>query len=238
MSRMFVELHQYQDIKLRLKKLEAEQAALLSATAIADAMGGLSRLTKELASAEESISSMKRAVKRLEDENAEVRDYLKQSEKKLYGGSISQAKELTQLQQRIDADREAINKTDEKIIELMEGIEEKEAELQRMQQEEGELVQALNRLEESNRLKNAHYEKAIAEAEMEAQRIRQSLSPDILAVFDRLARIHHGIAVATLQGDICSACHISISTAGVQKVKKYPDTLHYCENCGRLIFIP
>lgn len=238
MSNALKELHHYQELKLRSKKLGMEQAALVGGTAITDAMGRLSWITSELAAIEETISQTKRMIKRLEDENSEIRAQLNHSESKLYDGSIAHAKELTQMQQKIETYRQSSNRTEEKILELMEIIEEKEAKVQKIQGDKEDLSKALNELERNNRLENARYEQEIELTETEASRIKENLSPELLAIYDRQSRAHHGVAIAPLQGDTCGACHVSLSSAMVQRIKRDQNTVHTCENCGRIVYWP
>lgn len=231
------ELHRYQDLQQRVQKLNKEQSALMVETAMTEAMERLARITAQLAAIEETISDTKRRMKRWEDENNETQGYLRQSEKKLYDGTITQAKELTQMQQKNDEYRETIRKTDETIFGLMELIEEKESELQKLQDEESKLARNISDLEAKNHQQNIRFEKEIAEAKSQAAEMRQGIAPELLSVFDKISRAHHGIAIAELQGDTCGACHVSLSSAIVQRIKKN-DTLQTCENCGRIVYLP
>jgi predicted nucleic acid-binding Zn-ribbon protein len=230
------ELYSYQEIRLRLQKVDQAQSALVSDTSIAQAMEQLSRVTAFLASHEETVSSLKSEIKSLENEICEVQFHCKSCESRLYDGSVSQPKELEQLQNKIEEYRKAILINEDKIIAKMEALEVNEEAIHPIRSEEINLNKTLKELEEDYHQKNMGYEQTIKELEQEACKIKESISPELLKLFEQMARVHHGVALAPIEGECCGACHVAIPLSIRRKVGKEETVLVHCENCGRIIF--
>ena len=230
------ELYSYQEIRLRLHKVVQEQSALVSDTSIAEAMEQLSRVSAHLVSHEEAVSSLKREIKQLEDEVSDAQFHRKSCEKRLYDGTVTQPKELEQLQNKIDEYQKIIKKNEDEIIVRMEALEVNEEAISRIQTEEANLNNALKELEEDYHGKNMEYEHIVNELEREASKIKGGISPELYKTFEQIARVHHGVALAPIEGECCGACHVAIPLSIRRKVGKEETTLVHCENCGRILF--
>lgn len=231
------ELYRFQELSLRIRELGQQQASMVSDAALSGTMDRLARVSLHLASVEGAISDLKKKIKRLEDENAEECSKRKQSEKKLYDGTIVSSKELAQLQQKIQEYQTAIDANEERTLGLLEELETKEREIARIQKEEEDLSSALSALQKHHKERNNEYELEIAQLELEAAEVKPTVPEALLQIYQKMARHHHGIALAKLSGDGCGACHVALSGALLQRLRKEKSYVT-CENCGRMIFVP
>jgi predicted nucleic acid-binding Zn-ribbon protein len=74
-------------------------------------------------------------------------------------------------------------------------------------------------------------------AELEARRaeLRSGVEPELLGRYDRL-RAQFGVAIARLTGSRCEGCHLDMSAAELDTVKRAPhDEPADCPNCGRML---
>jgi len=83
--------------------------------------------------------------------------------------------------------------------------------------------------------------RAASEADIEASTIardalRDSLDGELLKQYDTMRGQHNGIAIAKLNGMQCDGCHLDLSRAEVDDIKRLPDDeMGECPNCGRLL---
>ena len=56
-----------------------------------------------------------------------------------------------------------------------------------------------------------------------------------LALYEQLLKGRRGVAIARMEGDLCSACHVRQRPHMAQQVRRN-DTIVQCESCQRILF--
>lgn len=186
-----------------------------------------------VAEARERQQSITLRLRESDRERESHRTRLRSREKELMSGRIRNPTELMQLNQEVDHLKASF-------------VEEEEAELRLM--EEGELAdQAL--VEASERLQDARSRSASDEpqlrrdleswqSELEAVKgdsgaIWAQLTPAAQRAYLRV-RIHP--PVAEVDRNQCLACHVTVTSSGMQALRKGEEIVH-CDNCGRILVI-
>jgi predicted nucleic acid-binding Zn-ribbon protein len=181
------------------------------------------------------LSHIRSRSKHIEMETQGFAGHIKQEEEKLYGGKISNPRELEQIGQKISEYRKSQTKLDDELYPLLENEE----------LLSGQIVQMQQRLEKSA-LEVEGIQKQIREQQLETQ-IKQEefqaeletllpqVPPEWLERYRKIAGSHKGIGMAKLKNNACGACHVSQSDSLLQKVKRGDDQLVFCENCGRIL---
>lgn len=161
---------------------------------------------------------------------------LKAENNKLYSGSITNSRELEQIQQKVSEYAKKCSQTEEELLQFMEHDEQAAGEI-------AGLTKVLAGLEQELAQAKQHQAGLILEITMEEQELEDdealvitAIPADWLERFRRIAKSHNGVGIAKVKTDSCGACHISLSESMLQKVKRGEDTLLYCENCGRILF--
>jgi len=83
--------------------------------------------------------------------------------------------------------------------------------------------------------------RAASESDIEASTVtrdalRDGLDAALLKQYDTMRGQHNGIAIAKLNGMQCDGCHLDLSRAEVDDIKRLPDDeMGECPNCGRLL---
>lgn len=155
-------------------------------------------------------------------------------EEKLYGGKVANPKELTSLQQDVEALKRRRRQVEDRALEIMERREQAAATVASRADE-------LAKLEKSWR---AEQQKLEREAEALAIQLRslerrfeefwRDLDAGLTSLYEKLKR-QKGNAVASVEQGICHGCRISLSQAQLQQVRT--GSLIQCGNCGRVLYL-
>jgi predicted nucleic acid-binding Zn-ribbon protein len=157
------------------------------------------------------------------------------AEEKLYGGSIKNPKELTDLQADVDQLKRHLSSLEDRDLEALAAVEVAQSAL-RVAEEELASAEKAWRTEESElqeRIERSSRE--IAEYEAERGGLESGIAPDLLARYDHIRRVHQGRGVAKLDRNLCLGCRISLPVSIVNRARA-GSTLVQCPNCERILY--
>lgn len=185
--------------------------------------------------AESEARRLKKEFKELEHEDSTLRDRRKALEGKLYGGRISNPKELTDFQKELDHVKERIDVLEEDMLARMEDLEARDATVEKLREQVGYEGQT-----RANR--QSDLDRDIQRLEAEAQGLkerRRTLASEFSAAelkrYDDLRLRKHGIAVARIVNHSCDGCRMHLTEHKIQEAKTAP--LATCGTCGRILYI-
>lgn len=197
---------------------------------------------KSVLTAEANLEKIKNAqlskqkdLTKLEDEITKFRIKLDQNQSSLYGGKITNPKELQDLQIESDALHRKITDLEDKLIGLM-------IEAEEINDEVTDYQAALNS-EKNNyatKVSKLNAEKANNLSELnrlsgERETISSSIPPDELLLYIEIRNKRKGIAVTKVVEKSCSACGSSLSATLLRQAKS-PSHIAFCETCGRILY--
>lgn len=236
MSSPFDALLEIQAHDTRLDQLRRQLASLPAREARDAVAAALAEVDASIAAAETERGELARQQKRLDDEIESISAKRAHEEATLYGGSVTNARALQDLQEEIGALQRRITVLEDQDLEIMEQIEPLDARL-------AELRTA--RSERAAQLDTAEAELTAAEAELAVavdaeQTARDALVPAVdaplLQEYESLRAGRGGIGVARLVGSQCGGCHLALSAVEVARIRKIgPGEITHCEECGRLL---
>jgi hypothetical protein len=192
-------------------------------------IGGLEKRLKE---AEEAIEKWKREKLRLDDE---VKlDSMEIEKKKKELNVCGTNEEYRAKIHEIDFLKKKVDKAEERILEILDSMEETRrevAEVQRKINEEKDVM-----LAERRRLVD---EMSRAKAELEALEgekldVLPNLSPRTRKLYERILAAKGDSAVANLVEDICQGCHSRVPPQKSHEIRRN-DALITCEVCSRIL---
>lgn len=160
---------------------------------------------------------------------------LKTYEQKLYQGTVTNAKELANIEKEIAALGRQRGDLDGRILELMDEVDEKQrgAQIARAEADAADVAHKAT-LEKYR----AEYEQLGAEiVELTKQRadaVKQVENAALLKRYDDIRAKAGGVAIAKVNNLNCGGCNMTLPTAQIKHVKDYAD-IEVCENCGRLL---
>jgi uncharacterized protein len=166
-------------------------------------------------------------------EQDSVANESKRTENRLYSGSVTNPKELADLQQKIEALGRRHAVLEDEILEAMIMIEDAQAEKEAAARQFAEILAAWEK-GQSN-LKAEQNELALRLHDLLEARQKQVALIDekTLADYELLKSRKGGVAVAGLVNNSCSKCHLTVSAIKIRRVEK--DEIVICGGCGRIL---
>ena len=170
----------------------------------------------------------------LELEIDTLRTQLETIDKKLYGGRVGDARELTNLTRDAQQVRAQIGTREDRLLGLFEASEQAASELARADAE-------LRDVRDRRRVREAELSGerdrllgAVSAGEARQEALRASADATSLRTYDTLRRTRGGLAVADLRQRTCQGCRVGLPLGLEQRVRQ-GDALVLCQSCGRIL---
>jgi Zn-ribbon protein, possibly nucleic acid-binding len=154
--------------------------------------------------------------------------------KRLYDGSIANAKELESIQHELEnLKRRRSDREDEMLglMEVREELERRAAEAQATSEALRERVETVGgaALEELTSIETE------LEAKVSDRRaLVPEIEPDVLELYEDLRKQKKGIGAVALVDGVCQGCHEQLSAMELDKVKRV-EGVRRCEHCRRIL---
>jgi predicted nucleic acid-binding Zn-ribbon protein len=217
-----------QDLDLRARDLTLEIGR------IEEQLAGdpeIERLAAALAEVEESHGRLAARLREAEREAEDHRSRMLVRERELMSGRIRNPTELTKMADEVAHMKSRVSNEEDAELQLMEEMEVLERELR---QRQADLRAAQERGEAAAPGLKARRE------DLQAQ--RAAVEADREEVWAQVPTAHQAVyrrlrmqpAVAQVTGGKCSACHVTVTTKGMQMLRR-DEGFVYCDNCGRLL---
>lgn len=145
--------------------------------------------------------------------------------------------EFTALNHEIASAEKVIVGIEDKELELMDEAEKLKpaiAEAEKIHAEEkAKIDQVLQTLEG----KKDNIESRIAALKQERAAATVGIDEDVLDRYQRLFKNKSGTAVVALDHEVCTGCHMKVTTQTAVEVKAEKDIVH-CPQCSRMLYLP
>ena len=221
-------LQDYDDILARLTgDLEEARAELENDEALEAARGAADEAAARCA-------ALEREQRRLEGEIDALVARIEREEARLYGGSVGLPKELAGIQLEVASLRSRLSDIEDTELELLDtlegaeaGREETRATLAREEEASKEGSERLGAV-----IRGLDSEVKTRGGERDACRAR--LTPLLIAQYEDLRRRKAGVAVAHLQGSVCTGCRVGVPPSARKRALDR-ETPTLCPNCERFL---
>lgn len=210
----------------RLADLEAR----LKDTSVIDALGA------KVAALEQRTKEMGQRQRAQEQDLDSLRQKLQALEERLYGGKVSNRRELEGMERERKTLRSRLGRGEEELLGVMMSHEKAQRSLLDVQselhREKENWYQGQERLEEE---KNAE-EKTLERLLKERTGITSLLTEDEIAAYDRLRSAKKGQMVAKVERGLCRGCAVTLPTHVVQRARADRERV-FCPSCGRVLYV-
>ena len=173
---------------------------------------------------------------RLEGEVSMIEDKIKHESERLYGGDISNPKELATIQAELDGLRRRKAHLEDQDLEVMERREGVESELSALTEKLDALTAQATAAESARDTAAVEIETDLSGNEAERSTIAPEIPEELREMYEDLRAKKNGIGVAQLVGGVCRGCGVSLSPVALDEIKRSgDDEISRCENCRRLL---
>lgn len=225
-------LYAVQQKDTQIQRAKKAQAALdngaAAAAASTDAHAEAARRT---ATAHTLIGELKDSELKLETLETKRKNY----QQKLYQGSVTNARELANMEKEIDMMGRQRSDLDGSVLELMEQSEEAreaqtvaEAQAKQAEEHHTQIVAAYQA-----RYATLAQEMVGLNAERQAA-AAQVEDASALKRYETLRAKLAGVGIAKIEAGACGGCHMTLSSTVIKTVKENA-AIQTCENCGRML---
>jgi predicted nucleic acid-binding Zn-ribbon protein len=227
------ELYAFQELDLELQaakdELEEVQSQLGETDALVEARTNVANGTKAVAEAEHDF-------KERESDSDDLQVKIDPVQEKLYKGTVTNPKELADLQLDLDSLRRRKSELEDRAFAAMDVLDaaqkvlsDAEAAYSDVEKEYGsdqaELVDRKVSLTEQ-----------IATLESERAEEIVEIDEELLELYNQLAPNKQGRAVAKLDSGMCGGCRITLPTNVMQRVRSSSEIVR-CSSCERILFV-
>jgi len=157
-------------------------------------------------------------------------------EKKLYGGSVKNPRELIPFQQDLELLKVQRSEREDKLLALMmeadslqQDVILKKSDFEKVEREWHENQQKLAS-------QRAELEAELAELKQKKDTLASQVDSASLNLYEEMRRAKQGQAVAKVVQGRCQGCRISLSVSDQQKARMGQE-IAQCSNCGRILYL-
>ncbi len=183
----------------------------------------------------ENYKNLQIKLKRIELDLIEKSNKIKKHQEDLYGGKITDIKELKQIQKVVAHYKEEKDSIEERILDLMEEME--------------DLDKSISHLEEDLKVKEKQFKKRKEEIDSEMLVIEKNINSlnikrketlskltdgRLLKEYESLRKEKGGKAIIEVNGSICSGCYLGLPSDAIYQLKKNRKII-ICPNCSRIL---
>lgn len=224
------QLYRLQEIDL---EIEADNQTLQQATAQLGENQAVTRLQSRLAQEKQQLEKLRQQQHSAEWEIEGVAGKLTTAEEELYSGRIKNPKELSSLQQEVQALKTKRSQLEDRALEIMDRVEQAEASVAAVSNEvktaEAEWQHRQQQLSaEAEELKTK-----LSDLNYKRESLLADIDPQFVELYHKL-RKQKGRAVARVEQGICNSCRISLPITDLQRARS--GNLIQCSSCGRILF--
>ena len=226
-----VKLHDVQKVDTQIYQREQALKALDSGEGLKQQAIELMKrhdlAAAELRRVQSSLKDEELALKSIEEKRAAVHH-------KLYGGRVTNPKELTDLQKEEEMFDTQIGHHEEAVLELMDQVESAQAKASALA---AELETAKRRWKETvarTQSETVRLQKEIAALRPEREQLATLVEKPLLRRYDELRVRKDGVGMAITSADTCPGCHVKLTPQTMDRLREGID-LTVCDNCGRII---
>ena len=232
-------LHQLLELQAEdtaIKRLQERRAALPEAKRLAEVNETLAELTSDLEIATKQRDEVAREQDKLEGEIAIADAKITREEQRLFGGAVSNPKELGALQAEVAMLKRKRAELEDALLEVMVQKEDAVATLERLQAERSTTATQAEELDATVKALIGEIDSRLAEHSARRTAAAEPLPSALLELYDKLRSTKNGVGAAALEGGTCQGCHTKLPNKEVERIRS-EGGLQRCENCRRILVV-
>ncbi|MFH1169051.1 MAG: C4-type zinc ribbon domain-containing protein [Chloroflexota bacterium] len=226
------QLYQLQEIDL---EIDADEQSLGQKTGQLGEDEVVARARIRLASGQQGLAELKHQQRSAENDIDDISSKIAAAEGQLYGGRITNPKELSGLQQEGNALKAKRDQIEDETLALLDRLELAEAEVAAADSDLKRIEVEWQRQQQQLTVEIAQLKDKLSALNQKRQTVLNEIDPQTAELYHRL-RQQKGQAVARVEQGICRGCRISLDSSELQQARS--GRAVQCSSCGRILFLP
>jgi predicted nucleic acid-binding Zn-ribbon protein len=225
-----------QELDTAIDRLVARREALETGDDAAAALAEANEAERMMGELRLRLDELSRDQMRFEHEIDSMSQKAAAEERRLYDGSVANARELDSITHEVDNLKKRRTDREDELLALMEIREDLEAQ-ERAAGERSEALRA--RVAEVGSVAADELERLRAEIEERAEAraaLAGTVDPEYLELYEDLRPQKKGVAAVALIDGVCQGCHEQLSSVYVDRLKRVEGPKR-CEHCRRILVI-
>ena len=165
----------------------------------------------------------------------DLRERIKPQDRKLYGGTVRNPKELDDLNRQVQHLKDDLRALEDRELDLMAAVEEADRALAAARRQLTEVEQAWRNGQQ--RLEAEHRRLTEELATLGARRVQRAsrVAAADLELSDLLRQDSRGRAVSRIERGTCGVCRIALPASDIRRARS-PSEVVRCSSCGRILY--
>jgi predicted nucleic acid-binding Zn-ribbon protein len=225
-----------QELDTAIDRLMARRRALESGEDAAAALAEANEAERMMGELRLRLDELSRDQMRFEHEIDSMSQKAAAEERRLYDGSVANARELDSITHEVDNLKKRRSDREDELLALMEVREELKAQERAAAQRSGSLRA---RVEEVGSLAADEIERLeteLKEREEARAALAETVDAEYLELYEELRPQKKGVAAVALIDGVCQGCHEQLSSVYVDRLKRVEGPKR-CEHCRRILVI-
>jgi predicted nucleic acid-binding Zn-ribbon protein len=165
-----------------------------------------------------------------------VRQRRVRDEERLSSGAITNPKDLSSLQHELGALDRRISSLEDEELEIMESLEEAQGRLSSVTAELSAVQAELAEVSASRDVAVQEIDTEVLEVQAARDAFAGDVTPDLLALYEKVRGQHGGVGAAALKARRCEGCRLEINGADLREFAAKPDDeVLRCPECSRIL---
>jgi len=192
-------------------------------------------LKDSLKNKNENCKNLQIKIRRKELDLAEKSNKINKHQEDLYGGKISDIKELKQIQKVIANYKEEKDSIEEDVLDLMEEMEDLDKSIGHLDEDLKVKEKEFKKRKEEMDLARSAIEKNMNSFNVKREEILNKITDDrLLKEYELLRKEKGGKAIMEVDGSICPGCYLDLPSDVIYQLKKNRKII-ICPNCSRIL---
>lgn len=216
-------------------EIESGEQSLSQKTRQLGDRGILDNAQSELDAKQQQLAELSRQHHDAEWELDDLLSKIAAVEKQLYGGKVTNPKELSNLQHEAGTMKAKSDQMETRALKIIDLVEAAEKSAAAATSELKEMGDEWQRQQQQLAGEIAHLKSSLADLKQKRQQLSNEIESQAVALYEKI-RQNKQPPVARVEQGICRACRISLSASALQRARSGQPV--QCDSCGRILFIP
>ena len=165
-----------------------------------------------------------------------VREKLRGVEGRLYGGTVTNLRELDGFEKEATFLRDRLKELDDNLLAAMEKLDEAQGRASSLEDETNQAEERWQVSQKELAEQRRQAEETLAGLGTRREGLVAQVGPQELKLYERLRLSKGGVAIAKVERGLCRGCRMTLPTNQLQRARVGRETV-LCNSCGRILYV-